>query len=29
MGEVGAFFLGFLIVFIGGLWFIYGEEIFK
>ena len=29
MGEVGAFLLGFLIVFIGGLWFIYGEEIFK
>jgi len=29
MGELGAFLLGFLIVFVGGLWLIYGEEIFK
>ena len=29
MGEIGAFLLGFLIVFVGGLWFIYGEDIFK
>ncbi len=29
MGELGAFLLGFLIVFVGGLWFIFGEDIFK
>ena len=26
MGEIGAFLLGFLVVFIGGLVMIYGEE---
>ena len=29
MGEIGAFLLGFLIVFVGGLWFIFGEDIFN
>jgi hypothetical protein len=29
MGEIGAFLLGFLVVFIVGLWIMYGEDIFK